>query len=151
GTICPPANRSSATVNLGGAATASTTADSAGNYMFNAVANGSYVVMPAKAGFAFTPSSRNVTVSSASVSGIDFTAAPASITVSITSPADGATVPNAFSISATASAGVVGVQFRVDGQAAGAEDTSAPDPRSVTGPPGAHTLTAAARGARGTR
>jgi hypothetical protein len=149
GTIGPPANGASATVNLGGAATTSTTADSCGNYMFNAVANGSYVVMPAKAGFAFTPSSRNVTVSSASVSGIDFTAAPASITVSITSPADGATVPNAFSISATASAGVVGVQFRVDGQAAGPEDTSAPYSTSVTAPAGSHTLTAVARDASG--
>src|SRR2546426_6875457 len=109
----PQASVVAAPIILGAARAASPTADSSGNYMFNAVANGSYVVMPAKAGFAFTPSSRNVTVSSASVSGIDFTAAPASITVSITSPADGATVPNAFSISATASAGVVGVQFRV--------------------------------------
>jgi hypothetical protein len=150
GGISPAASGAAATVNLGGAATATATADSSGNYTFNGLANGSYMVMPGKNGYTFTPTSRNVAVSGANVAGVDFTAAQASITVSITSPANGATVPNSFSISATASAGVVGVQFRVDGQAAGPEDTSAPFSASVTAAAGSHTLTAVARDASGT-
>ena len=126
-------------------------ANSSGGYVFSGLANGSYAVMPGKSGFAFTPSSRNATINGADVTGVDFTASAQSpISVSITSPSGGATVPNAFSIAANASAGVVAVQFRVDGQNAGAEDTSAPYSTSVTAPAGSHALTAVARDASGT-
>jgi hypothetical protein len=75
-------------------------------------------------------------------------------TVSITAPANGATVSSTISVSGTASdnVGVVGVQFKLDGQNLGAEDTSAPYSISwntslVSN--GAHTLTATARDAAG--
>ena len=74
--------------------------------------------------------------------------------VAITAPAAGATVANAVTLSATASDddGVVGVQFKVDGANAGAEDTSAPysvqwESRSVAN--GDHDVTAVARDASG--
>ena len=49
-------------------------------------------------------------------------------TVSISSPANGATVSGTISVTASAAdnVGVVGVQFRVNGANIGAEDTSAP-------------------------
>ena len=49
-------------------------------------------------------------------------------TVSLTAPADGATVSGTINVTATASdnVGVVGVQFLLDGNNLGAEDTTAP-------------------------
>ena len=76
-------------------------------------------------------------------------------TVSISSPANGATVSGTAQIvSATASdnVGVVGVQFRLDGANLGAEDTTSPYSISwdtSTASNGAHTLTAVARDAAG--
>src|SRR5439155_833888 len=77
-------------------------------------------------------------------------------TVSITSPAGGATVSGTTAVSASASdnVGVVGVQFLLDGAALGAEDTTSPYSVSWntanTGN-GSHTLTATARDAAGNR
>ncbi len=73
--------------------------------------------------------------------------------VSVTAPADAATVSGAsVSVTATASddVGVSGVQFKLDGSNLGAEDTSSPyaviwDTTSAT--EGSHTLTAVARDA----
>jgi hypothetical protein len=67
-------NGASATVALSGAASATTTADASGNYSFAGLANGSYTVTPTKSGYTFSPTSQQVTVSSASVSGVNFTA-----------------------------------------------------------------------------
>src|SRR6266702_4425418 len=68
-------------------------------------------------------------------------------TVSITAPANGATVSGTISVSADASddVGVAGVQFLLDGAALGAEDTAAPysvalDTTKVAN--GSHTLAA---------
>jgi hypothetical protein len=74
--------------------------------------------------------------------------------VSVSAPADGATVTGTVSVSATASdnVGVVGVQFLLDGAALGAEDTSAPYSvswNSASATNGAHTITARARDAAG--
>ena len=79
------------------------------------------------------------------------TAAPA---VAISAPAGGATVSGSIAVSATATddIGVTGVQFRLDGQALGAEDTAAPytltwqTTQAANGP---HVLTAVARDAAG--
>jgi hypothetical protein len=74
--------------------------------------------------------------------------------VSITSPANGATVSGTLTISASASdnVGVVGVQFILDGAALGAEVTSAPYQMSwTTRANGLHTITATARDAAGNR
>ena len=74
--------------------------------------------------------------------------------VSITAPASGATVSGVLDVGASASdnVGVSGVQFRLDGQSLGSEDTTAPytvswDSRTAS--PGTHTLTAGARDAAG--
>jgi hypothetical protein len=75
-------------------------------------------------------------------------------TVSITAPANGATVAGTVTVSASASdnVGVVGVQFKLDGVNLGAEVTAAPYTLSwitTTATNGAHTLTAVARDAAG--
>lgn len=75
-------------------------------------------------------------------------------TVSITSPASGATVSGTTTVSASASdnVGVAGVQFLVDGSALGAEDTTSPYSASwntTTVANGSHSLTARARDAAG--
>ncbi|MEA2240725.1 MAG: hypothetical protein QOD24_281, partial [Solirubrobacteraceae bacterium] len=73
--------------------------------------------------------------------------------VSLTAPANGATVSgSAVALTATASddVGVTGVQFRLDGAPLGAEDTSAPYAttwNTTTATNGTHTLTAVARDA----
>jgi Concanavalin A-like lectin/glucanases superfamily len=61
-----------ATVNLTGASTASTTADSGGNFTFSGLANGSYTVTPIKTGYVYTPASQAVTVNGANVSAVNF-------------------------------------------------------------------------------
>jgi Concanavalin A-like lectin/glucanases superfamily/Bacterial Ig domain/PKD domain/Glucose / Sorbosone dehydrogenase len=75
-------------------------------------------------------------------------------TASITSPAGGATVSGSVAVNANASdnVGVAGVQFKVDGQNLGAEDTSAPYSVSwntLAAANGGHDLTAVARDAAG--
>ena len=75
-------------------------------------------------------------------------------TVTITSPANGATVSATVIVTANASddVAVIGVQFFVDGAALGAEDTTAPYDISwntTTAANGAHTLTAVARDGAG--
>jgi len=75
-------------------------------------------------------------------------------TVSITSPASGATVSGTMTVSASASdnVGVAGVQFQLDGANAGAEVTAAPYQISwdtTTATNGSHSLTARARDAAG--
>src|SRR5438477_5291054 len=77
-------------------------------------------------------------------------------TVSITSPASGATVGGTTTVTASASdnVGVVGVQFLLDGANLGAEDTASPYAVSwntTTVSNGSHTLTAVARDAAGNR
>jgi hypothetical protein len=75
-------------------------------------------------------------------------------TVSLTSPAPGATVSSSITVSASASAssGVAGVQFQLDGSNLGAEDTVSPysmtlDTTTIAN--GVHTLTANVRDTTG--
>ena len=77
-------------------------------------------------------------------------------TVSITSPSSGSTVSGIVSVAAAASddVGVVGVQFKLDGNNLGAEDTAAPYQiswDSTTAANGTHALSAIARDAAGNR
>jgi hypothetical protein len=70
--------------------------------------------------------------------------------VSVTAPAAGSTVSNVVTLnaSATDNVGVAGVQFKVDGQIVGAEDTTAPFSVAWTSnlvANGSHTITAVAR------
>ena len=64
-----------ATVALSGTASGTVTATASGTYIFTGLTNGSYTVTPSKAGFAFTPASRNVTVSNANVGSVNFSSA----------------------------------------------------------------------------
>lgn len=72
-------------------------------------------------------------------------------TVAITAPANGATITGPAKITASASdaSGVAGVQFLINGQPAGAEDTAAPFEYNWTPQNGSYTLTARARDAKG--
>ena len=100
------------TINLSGAATATTTTDAGGNYSFTGRANGTYIVTPVKAGYIFNPVSLLAPVSGASVTGINFVAtatgastysisgtvtgaAPAGVTINLTGAAIGTTTTNA--------------------------------------------------------
>jgi len=76
GTISPVTGGSGSTVTLSGAAAATTVADISGNYTFAGLASGPYTVTPANTGYTFSPLNQSVTISTASVSGINFTAAP---------------------------------------------------------------------------
>ncbi|PYR93364.1 MAG: hypothetical protein DMF84_10265 [Acidobacteria bacterium] len=78
------------TINLTGAAAASTTADAAGNYTISGLANGSYTLTPVKSGFTFSPANQAVTIASANVSGVNFTAQAVVITGTITPASIGA-------------------------------------------------------------
>ena len=75
-------------------------------------------------------------------------------TVTLTAPTDGAVVTETTVVTATATdaSGVVGVQFLLDGNSIGSEDTTAPYSVSwdtTTAVPGSHTLGARARDAAG--
>jgi hypothetical protein len=77
-------------------------------------------------------------------------------TISITAPANAATVSGTITVSATASdnVGVVGVQFQLDAANLGAEDTASPYTTSwntTTVANGSHTLSAIARDAAGNK
>src|SRR5690606_6503971 len=54
----------------------STTTNSSGAYTLGSLANGGYSLTPSLGGYAFSPSSRSVTVSGANVSGQNFTGTP---------------------------------------------------------------------------
>jgi hypothetical protein len=73
GTISPTAGGAGATVMLGGTASASTVADTNGNYSFAGLANGSYSITPGKTGYTFTPATASVTVNGANQTGVNFT------------------------------------------------------------------------------
>jgi hypothetical protein len=77
GTISPTAGGGGATVTLSGGANVVTTANSSGAYTFTGLANGTYAVAPSHVGYTFSPATRTATVSSANVSGVNFTAAAA--------------------------------------------------------------------------
>lgn len=75
-------------VTLSGAASASTTADAAGNYNFVNLAPGTYTVTPSASGTVFTPASQTVTLGSAHALGVNFTAS--AVTYSISGTVSGA-------------------------------------------------------------
>jgi hypothetical protein len=84
GTISPVAGGAGATVTLSGPAGAMSTSDSAGNYSFTGLLNGNYTVTPTSRGFAYSPASQSVSLNSANLTAINFTATPqATHTVSL--------------------------------------------------------------------
>jgi hypothetical protein len=58
---------------LTGISSASTTADSSGNYSFSGLNNGSYTVTPAKSGYGFTPPSQAAVINGANLGAVNFT------------------------------------------------------------------------------
>jgi hypothetical protein len=99
GTLSPTTGGSGATVTLSGASSASTTANSAGAYSFSGLVAGSYAVTPSLSGFNFSPTTKAATITTANVTGVNFTAsaqAPSTFTISgtitPTSGGSGATV-----------------------------------------------------------
>ena len=75
-------------------------------------------------------------------------------TISIATPPAGRIVAGSVLVSATASAGVVGVQFKLDGQSLGAEITTSPFSmvwNTTSASNGSHTLTAVAKDAAGSQ
>ena len=75
------------TITLSGDKAGSTVTNTAGNYSFSGLGNGSYTVTPGMTGYAFSPENRAVTVSGADVTEQDFT---------------GNQIPTTYSISGTA-------------------------------------------------
>lgn len=60
------------TMTLSGAAAGTISTDTAGNYSFTGLANGTYTVTPSAVGYRFSPAYKNVTVSGANVTGVNF-------------------------------------------------------------------------------
>ncbi len=105
GTITPAAAGNGAAVALSGAASASATADNAGNYTFAGLPNGSYKVTPTHAGYAFTPGSQSAAVNGANVTGVNFTANAAPVAPTITTAPANQTVTAGQTASFTVVAG----------------------------------------------
>lgn len=80
---------SGTTVTLTGTSSATTTANASGVYTFTGLAKGSYTVKPTHTGFTFSPVSLAESITTANISGANFTAT--------------ATVPQTFSITGTIS------------------------------------------------
>jgi trimeric autotransporter adhesin len=64
---------SGVTMTLSGAGSGTTTTATGGTYTFSGLAAGSYTVTPSLSGYTFSPASTAVTISSANVTGINFT------------------------------------------------------------------------------
>ena len=73
-TISGTVSGSTATLSLSGASTSTTNTNASGIYSFSGLKNGNYVVIPAKTGFTFSPSTTTVSIESAPVAGINFIA-----------------------------------------------------------------------------
>jgi hypothetical protein len=100
------------TITLGGGATATTTTTAEGTYALNGLVAGTYTVTPSRAGFTFTPASRQVVLGNSDANAVDFTATAAPATHSISGTisgvvADGVlvTLAGAASRSATTAGG----------------------------------------------
>jgi hypothetical protein len=96
GTLSPTTGGGGGTVTLSGGSSASTTANSSGAFSFTGLAKGTYALTPSHTGFTFSPTSQSATITTANVTGLNFTAtaaAPQTFTISGTiSGGSGATV-----------------------------------------------------------
>jgi hypothetical protein len=82
GSVSPASLGAGTTVALSGASSATTTADSNGNFSFTGLANGSYTVAPSKSGITFSPANQAVTINGANQSAVNFTAQAVTYTIS---------------------------------------------------------------------
>jgi hypothetical protein len=65
--------RANATLTFSGPATGTVVSDALGNYSFGGLASGTYTVTPSRTGYAYTPSSLQVVINGANVTGQNFT------------------------------------------------------------------------------
>ena len=79
------------TVSANGSTVGTATADGTGSYTISNVPNGTYTVTPSLASYSFTPTSASVTVNSANVTGVNFTAATVTTETLFTSQTPSAT------------------------------------------------------------
>ena len=84
GTISPAPGSSGTTLTLSGAQSVVTTANSSGAYTFSGLASGSYGITPSSPGFSFNPPVQNVTISSANVTGVNFSESSIAVAPAIT-------------------------------------------------------------------
>jgi hypothetical protein len=86
GTLTPAAGGGGAAVILSGASAATTTASGSGAYNFSGLPPGTYAVTASNPGYTFSPASRNLTIGSANISNVNFSAeavqAPHSVALS---------------------------------------------------------------------
>jgi subtilase family serine protease len=129
GPLLPAAPLAGVTMTLTGAASATTTTDSNGNYTFTGLANGNYTVTPSLSGYVFTPTSRNVTVSGANVTGQNFTATAA------------ATYTLSGTVTASGGGALSGVTMTLSGSASATTTTNASGNYSFTVANGSYTIT----------
>ncbi|MRR18370.1 MAG: hypothetical protein EG826_18160, partial [Deltaproteobacteria bacterium] len=99
------------TIQLTGAATASTSTDASGNYSFSGIHNGNYTITPSKDGYTFNPASTAVTVNGADRTGNNFVATK---------------IPGKYTVSGTVSGDILGgVTITLSGGASGSTTTNA--------------------------
>jgi hypothetical protein len=92
-------------MSLTGATSATVATDASGNFSFPAVPNGSFTVTPSGLGFAFSPTSQNITVNGANVGAVNFTATALTYSIAGTiSGGAGATVNLSGPVNATTTA-----------------------------------------------
>src|SRR5438445_408558 len=136
GTISPSTGGNAATVTLGGAASATTTADSSGNYTLAGLPNGTYMITPSHAGYTFTPSSQSKTVKGANIRGVNFTDSAAAVAPTITTqPANQTVTAGQTATFAVVAAGTapLSYQWQKNGSAiSGATATSYTTPVTTT-------------------
>jgi len=84
GNISPSSAGNGTSVALSGPSSASTTANSSGNYSFSGLTNGTYTITPIHSGYTFTPNVQNFSIDGSDVSGINFTAVPSTPTAQLT-------------------------------------------------------------------
>ena len=128
GTISPSTGGNGATVTLGGAASATTTADSSGNYTLAGLPNGTYMITPSHAGYTFTPSSQSMTLNGGNITGVNFTDNAAAVAPTITTqPANQTVTAGQTATFAVVAAGTapLGYQWQKNGvNVAGATSAS---------------------------
>jgi Putative Ig domain/Abnormal spindle-like microcephaly-assoc'd, ASPM-SPD-2-Hydin/Immunoglobulin domain len=136
GTINPATGGSGVTLTLGGAATATTTADTSGSYTFTGLPNGMYTIVPNHSGFTFTPSSQTTTINGANVTGVNFTDTAATVAPTITTqPANQAVTTGQTATFTVVAAGAapLGYQWQKNGvNVSGATTASYTTPATTT-------------------
>ena len=108
-----------ASVSLTGAASLTAVTDAQGNYSFNGLISGSYLVTPSQASYVFAPYDQSVTLTGVSIAGVNFTAQACPCTTiwppiampSLIDGGDGSSVNVGVKFRADADGYIVGVRF----------------------------------------